>query len=627
MPMLVAVPLLILLFAASAFPWLLALRARFGHMLAIPATAGGALLLLLATLTVSHAVNANYMASLVVASVVVGALGTLVAFRTPRVLRRPGRYSVALWVPSLLGGVVWSATVLVAQVLPGASRFGWVMNGDALNNLGFADVIVRDNGIPLDLSTYSVPLSTALIATGLGSGSPSSGSASAVLEHHLAALTLVWVIMLVALCVAVGVVCASLIPPRLTRTVAVVSALGSLLPLTWFVTGLIVQWGYFNVDVVLPIALAAWLTYLASNRHPVAALICLVGFAILAFAAWTPIAILVMGLGVALVVRHAREFRAIPRWPLVALIVIVAAGIVFALRMIDFSGLFSVNGELSVSGAGYTGFVNLWWGVPIVAGLAIVALLLVRRRTSMPTTSGLVGILVGSAITGALLVYLARRHDEFFGAYYPKKYAWILLVLLGTILLSFLIGAFAGRVRASLLAAIVLLALVAAAVLPPGTWPEVLQRQPVVRILGDYVRHDGEATVREILALTTSKHSTVLWQSGDPDQPIVNEWLLLSHGGLAAGNAKLILAVGTPYLFYRLSGRYVDRGVATLCKILPLLHGKPVVVTASPSMQSQLRATCPGTPVTVVVTTTLIGTLPTRTGENWQTDGIEGPFD
>jgi hypothetical protein len=626
MPLALGAPLLLLLFAASAFPWLLLLRARFGHLLAVPATAGGSLVLFLVSLSISHLIGANFIATLVVSSVVFGVLGTVLARRTSGILRRPGRYAIALWCAPLLGAGVWIGTVLAAQVVPGMSRFGWAMNGDALNNLHFASVIVHDNGIAFNI-TNPVPLPAALIATGLGAGSPASPSASDSLAHQLEAFTLVWVILLAVFCVAVGVATAALIPRTMTRTIVVVGALASLLPLTWFVTGLTVQWGYFNVDVVVPIALGAWLVYLASDRHPVAALVCLVGFALLAFAAWTPIAILVVVLGVVLVVRRFGEFRALPLRYVLPVLIICALGLVAVFGFVDLPAALATNGILSTSGGGYTGFVNLWWSVPLLAVLVVASAVLVRGRTSMPTGSAAIGILVGGAVTTGVLLYLASGGPaELFAGYYPKKFAWILLVLLGVIALSFLMGAFAGRVRLSLLATIVLIAIFGAAILPQGTWPEVLQRQPIVRIAGDYVRHDGEATVREILKLTTAKHSTVLWQSGDPDEPIVNEWLLLSHGGLAYGNRKLIFAVSTPYFLYRLSGRYVDGNIATLCKLLPLLHGKPVIITANSAVRSQLRATCPRTPATVVVTTTLVGTLPTKTGENWQTDGIEGPF-
>lgn len=626
MPLYLGAPLLLVLFAASAFPWLLVLRQRFGQLLAIPATAGGALLLLLVVLAISHLLATNYVAALIVASVLVGVLGVLVARRTPNVLRKPGRYAIALWCPALAGGLVWVGTVLTAQFVPGMSRFGWAMNGDALNNLFLADAIAKNNGIALDQSIYPVPLSTALIATGLGAGVPSSSSARSLLEHHLEAFTLVWVILLAVLCVAVGVVCASLISPESIRLVATVSAVGSLLPLTWFFSGLVIQWGYFNVDVVVPIVLAAWLVYLGSTRHPLVGLICLVVLAVLAFASWTPVAFLVIALGVALVTRHVRELLALPKRLLLPLVAVGAIGLVFLFSFVNFVSVFSLNGALSATGAGFTGFVNLWWVVPIFALLAFALAFVVRTRTTKPVTSGIVSLIVSAALTSTLLVYLASGDGELFNAYYPKKFAWILLAVLGVILLSFLIGSFAGRVRSSLIALVMIVALFAAAITPVGTWPEVLQRQPVIRIAGDFVRHDGESTVNEILKLTSAKHPTVLWQSGDPDEPIINEWLLLAHGGLAYGNHKLITLVGTPYFLYRTSGRYVDPGVRELCQILTLLPGKPMVLTANAGVRAELASQCPQRSATVVVTSSLRGPLPPSTGENWQNDGIEGPF-
>src|SRR3978361_658368 len=109
MPMLIGASLLLLLFLAAAFPWLLALRARFGHLFAVPATAVGALVLCPALMALSPLHNTNRIRALVIASVLVGALGILTARRPPKVLRRPGRYGIALWCPALLGAVVWIA--------------------------------------------------------------------------------------------------------------------------------------------------------------------------------------------------------------------------------------------------------------------------------------------------------------------------------------------------------------------------------------------------------------------------------------------------------------------------------------------------------------------------------------
>jgi hypothetical protein len=624
MPLTIGAPLLLALFAVAAAPWLLVLRARYGQLIAIPATAGGAVLALLAGLVVSHLVHANYMLIIVVGSVLAAGIGAYLATRTSQVLRRPGRYAIALWCPALLGGLVWIGTVVAAQFLPGASRFGWAMNGDALNNLYYASVISHDHGIALGAAENPVPLPAALIAVASGSGSPSSPGAGAALEHELSALTLVWVILLALTCLGIGVAIAALIPRTSLHSVALVSGLGSLLPLTWFVAGLTIQWGYFNVSVLFPILLGAWLAYLGSDRHPVAALATLLALSTVMLAVWTPLVLLIAALGVALVVRHRETFRRLRGVPLAGVIVGFALALAF-IGVATIPTLASQAIALTASGSGYLGFPNLWWPVPLILVLLVATLILARRRAVLPVVSAAIAVIVGGALATGLVLAFAGSNG--FDAYYPKKLAWILIVLFGAIALSFVFAAIAGRVRNSLLGLTVVLALFAATVLPPGTWPELLQRQPVARISGDYVRHEGEKTVREILTLVSSTHPTILWRSGDPDEPIINEWLLLTHGGLVHGNKKLIATVGGAYFFYRGSGRYADPPVAQLCKTLRLLPGTPTVITAESALSARLASECPTVSARVVETGSLRGPRPSQVGENWQTDGIEGPFD
>jgi hypothetical protein len=623
MPLIVGAPLMLLLFAASSLPWLMVFRARFGHLVAVPATIGGGVLLGFATLVVSHLLHADYVVATIAVAIVMGVVGFLVARRTPNVWRRPSRYAVVLWCPALLGGLVWMLTVGISQFLPGASRFGWAMNGDSLNNLYYAGAITTDNGIAFSATKNPVPLPADLIAIALGAGSPASASGGAALEHELSAFTLVWVLLLVLTCLGLGVVLASLVSPTLTSAVATVSALGSLLPLTWLVSGLTIQWGYFNVNVLLPLLIGAWLCYLGSARNPVAALCSLLGLSILMLAVWTPLVLPIAALGVTIVVRHFSSFRVLRGWRLVAPLALLAAALAF-IAVATIPTLVSQSDALAASGSGFLGFPNLWWPVPIVLVLCALTVLAIRRATSLPVVSGLVALVLGAAVATGLLLFLARANSDIFSAYYPKKLAWILLIVLGAILLSFVFGALAGRVRISLLAMLAAVALFAAVILPPGTWPELLQRQPVVRIPADFVRHGGESTVDDILRFTSREHSTILWQTGNPDQPIINEWLLLGHGGLAHGNKKLITIIGDQYFLYRGSGRYSDSEIGSLCKTLPLLHD-PVVITANRSLATELKSSCPEAPAKIVINTTLGGPRPARTGQNWQTDGIQGP--
>ncbi len=625
MPLIIGAPLMLLLIAASSLPWLLIFRARFGQLIAVPATLGGAVLLGFTVLVLSHLLRANYMVATIVVVVAGGAVGYLLARRIPGVWRRPSRYAAALWCPALLGGIVWLLTVGIAQFLPGASRFGWAMNGDSLNNLYYASVIVTDNGVALGAHDNPVPLPADLIAIAVGAGAPSSTSAGAALAHELSAFTLVWVLLLVFTCLGLGVVLASLVAPRFTAAVATVSAVGSLLPLTWLVSGLTIQWGYFNVNVLLPLLLGAWLCYLGSGRSPLAAVTTLLGLSILMLAVWTPLVLPIAALGIAIVSRHFGVFRALRGWRLAIPLIALAAALAF-IGVATIPTLVSQADALTASGSGFLGFPNLWWPVPIVLVLCALTVLVIRRGTPLPVVSGLVALVVGSALAAGILLFLARDNSDIFSAYYPKKLAWVLLIVLGTLALSFAFGALAGRVRLSLLAMIGLVALFAGVILPTGTWPEVVQRQAVVRIPADFVRHGGESTVDDILRFTSRTHSTILWQSGNPDQPIINEWLILGHGGLVHGNKTLIKVIGDQYFLYRGSGRYSDSDIGALCTTLPLLHD-PVVITANGSLATELAKSCPHAGGRVVVNTTLGGPRPARTGQNWQTDGIEGPFE
>lgn len=619
MPMLVAAPLLLILFAAAAFPWLLAFRARWGQLIAIPGTGAGALLTMLASLVAARYLGTPPLLTVVVVAVAAGAAGIVVAVRTPNIRRRPARATIALWCPALVGAVVWLCTVGLAQFLPGASRYGWVMNGDSLNNLYYGRQIAHE-GISLGANSNPVPLTAAILSLGLGAGADPTASASDQLKHELAALTLVWVILLAIVCVVVGVICAALIDRASTAKVVTVSALGSLLPLTWFASGLIIQWGYLNISVILPLAFASWLVYLGSPRHPVAALGVLTVLTTLALGTWTPIAVIPVALGVVIFVRWRSAFLRVRGAGLVLLVVCIAQVTAF-IGVETIPTVADQGGALANPGAG---FPNLWWALPIVVLLLVLTAFAARSQTALPVISGTVGILIAGAVASGIVLLSAGIGNDVFESYYPKKFVWILIDVLLVLTVSAAVGAVADRVRTTMAALPVGLALIVAAGLPPGTWPEMLQRQPPVRILGDYVRHDGEGTVDTILRLTTASHKTILWQSGDPDEPIVNQWIVVPVGGFVTGNLKLMQRIRLPYFFYRESGRYSDAPLKGLCLTLSYMGSGTTVITANAKLEAQLASACPQYAPRVVVETYLKGYLPSQEGQMWETDGIEG---
>ena len=204
MPLIVGAPLLLLLLAATSLPWLLVFRARYGQFIAVPATVGGAVLLGFAVLMLSHLLRVNYMVATIVAS-------SGRRRRVPAGATDAGVCAARADTQSRCGARRFSAACLdadgrIAQVLPGASRFGWAMNGDSLNNLYYAHVMVIDNGVALGAHENPVPLPADSHRHRPRGGHPSSASASAALAHELSAFTLVWVLLLVLTCLGLGVV-------------------------------------------------------------------------------------------------------------------------------------------------------------------------------------------------------------------------------------------------------------------------------------------------------------------------------------------------------------------------------------------------------------------------------------
>ena len=300
--------LIFVVLALSSVPWLLALSKRFGLLLAVPGTAAAAILLAMGVLLVSRAAQLDIVLSQIAGGLLFTAAGVLVLRRTPGALRRPGRHAVALWVSPVLGALGWVGTSVAAQFVPGAARLSWVMNGDGFNNLFYSNVILSARGLALGQSENPVPLPASLLALAMSPGRATIPDRTQ-LAHDLASLTVVWTIILAATCILTGAVVASAIPKRYPQAVAVASALGSLLPLTWYAAGLPAQWGYFNANVVMPILLATWLAFLASRRFPVTALVVLSGLTTLVLATWAPLVLVPGALGIVILVKHWKLIR------------------------------------------------------------------------------------------------------------------------------------------------------------------------------------------------------------------------------------------------------------------------------------------------------------------------------
>jgi hypothetical protein len=581
--------------ALGAVPWLLALSKRFGLMLAVPGTAAAAILLALAVLLVSRAAQLDIVISQVVGGVLFAAAGALVLRRTLGAVRRPGRHAVALWVAPLLGALGWFGTLVAAQVVPGAARISWAMNGDGFNNLFYGNVILSARGLAVGESENPVPLPAALLSLAMAPGRASITEQN-LLAHDLSAFTLIWTLILAATCILTGVVVASAIPARLPWAIAAASAVGSLLPLTWYVTGLPVQWGYFNASLVLPVLLATWLAFLSSRRFPVVALVVISGLTTLVLATWAPLVLLPGALGIVILVRDWKLIRSL-HGPSALALGLGAAQVLAWVGIVTIPTFLAQGDALEIPGHG---FPSVWPAVPFLL-IALVALaFFVRRRTELPVLPGIVAVTCSTLAAAGVLLYLDHGQGDPWTAYYPTKLAWILSVFLAIIALSLAVSAIAARTSARRLTIAGVTAATAATLLisgamPVATWPETVIRQPMTRILTGSIWHTGDRAADQILALSDPRAPGILWQSTDPDEAMINFWVLVTRGGDFVGDPELRAIAFVAYREYRATGTFDDSDTAPLCRIVTLMKPTPDVHTANPALAGKLHETCPAT--------------------------------
>jgi len=579
--------------ALSGVPWILALSKRFGLLIAVPGTAAAAILLVLSVLLVSRAAQLDIVISQVVGGLLFAAAGVLMVVRTPGALRRPSRHSVALWVSPGLGALGWIGTLVAAQFVPGAARLSWAMNGDGFNNIFYGNVIVSAHGLAIGRSENPVPLPASLLAIAMSPGRASVADQN-LLAHDLASFTVIWTLILAATCILAGAVVASAIPKRFPLAVSVASALGSLLPLTWYVAGLPVQWGYFNANVVLPILLAAWLAFLASRRLPVAALVVLSGLSTLVLATWAPLVLVPGALGIVILVRDWTRIRLLTGTAALTLL-LGTAQVLAWVGIVTVPTFLAQGAALEIPGHG---FPSAWPGIPVLL-IALVALALgLRRMTTVPVLPGVIAITASSIAAAGMLIYLDHGQGDPWTAYYPTKLAWILSVFLTIVALSLtlsVVTALAAGRRFAIagIATVAVAVLLACAAIPADSWSETVVRQPMIRILSGSIWHTGDRAAGQILALSDPRAPGILWQSGDPDEAMIDFWVLVTRGGDFVGDPELRAIAFVAYREYRATGTFDDSDIGPLCRIVTLMKPTPTVHTASPALKFGLRDTCP----------------------------------
>lgn len=567
------------LLAVSSAVWVMLLAARWGAGLGIAASLTAAALLVLMSLAVLPVTGLPLLGSQVVIWTAAGAAGiALAARRVEPVDADRWRAAAWRWAPPALGAVIWIGAMIASVVMRSASHYSWVMMGDSANNLLFARETIYDDGIELGGDANPVPLPSAAIALAMSAGRSATAGGD-LLRHDIGSFAVVWGLLIALTCYLAGAAAAVVVDPRRRGLVVVAGAGASLIPLSWFVTGYPIEYGFFNTHLALPIVFLSWIAATSSSRNPPVAFATLLGACTLMLAVWSPLVLLPLALAVLVAVRHRRELLAIRRGRL-------AVVLVGGLQLLAY-GLVSTLPSLLAQGGFLTGVGGI---IPfprtiiaLAAGGALVAGVLALLRKHRTAGLSLLAVLAGGAVGIGALLFLNRAQASPW-TYYPTKLAWLMTIIFGVLAL--------GTVLASLPPLRKLVAGVLLVVAVAGTFgalyavgksiPSFSWRDPVPRIVTDDFAVDDDVA-EKIFALSDPDKPALLWESGDPAEGSINFWLLQMRADSTSENREL-----------RVYAYAHDDTVEELCAIVAAM-GPPVTVhTADPLLQDKVDESCGG---------------------------------
>jgi hypothetical protein len=484
-------------------------------------------------------------------------------------------------------------------VLPDGSTVAWAMQGDAANNLYFARTILEDNGIAIGAESNPVPVvaSTLAVPLSLAHLLPTSVPSLAI---DLSVFAWTWSAVIMLCCVAMGAVVASLVGAGRPVTRAIASAIGSLLPLTWFVTGLPIDFGYLNAHFALALLLACWIVFVDGDRAPAACLTLLVGLAILILLTWTPVVLVPVAFGVVVVARHRRVLLAARGWALAAPL---AGAVVFLLLAAALTAptYFAQTDELAAGGHGYP---STWvMGIALI-GVALISAAWLRTRVPVPVFAGVVALLVSCYAALASVLYVARDLFDQWSAYYPAKLAWLVCALLVPIAASLLIGVVSRArrpTRSPLVYATAALAVATAAFVPLSLPANYEPLQPADRLLAGKAWHTGDEAAGVIVALAQAGGVGIVWDAGSADEAVINFWAMDAAGGHYYGVEALRAFAFDEYRAYRDTGGHSAQSWNEFCALLRNRTVSATVYTDNAHLEQDLDERCTGAKARFVV--------------------------
>ena len=576
---------------AAALPWLPILASRFGVATGVATLIIVEFWVLLLLLMVTAALALPIASAVIVVWTLLGLVGSVILARRAPPLRRLSTAGLAAVAGSLVGGLVWLATQGLAAIVPGASRVSWIMRGDSANNILFARQIVYDSGIQVGSGENPVPLPAALIAVVMDAGR--AGIAPEDLARHdLGSFAQLWSLCIIITCVLAGLV-AGLITRQTTGSRAILgvaTAVGSLIPVSWIVTGYSLEFGFFSTHVALPIVFAAVVLFITASRSPAVNLGLITITATLLLAVWSPLVMVPAVLGAIVLLRFRQHLLATRGRALVVLLAGIAQLLAYGFAVVV--PVFLVNATSLDAGGGVIEFPKLGLVLAVLTAGLVLSAFLAFPRLSHPVPTAMIAVVLALAAAVGGLLYMSRESPDPWG-YYPMKLLW----MSSTILIVLLVGTATAALhrvasrpwlqRSGL--GIIAAGLIVVLVYAPAA-STIPHLNPVDQVLGGRSLGPADVVAERVFELADAERSHFLWNSGDEFEQQVNLWVMQLWADSLVDNYDLR---------YAAYGFYDHADIDELCRIVGLLGGDTVVHTAETDLVTRVAVACPGESITV----------------------------
>lgn len=544
-------------------------------------SASSAIVLLLAMHTILSRtlplIGWDYGVSGIVALVLAGILVLVVLVRTPTEELATANGAQFLTAVSALTLPLLSGMMVFGSFLLGQPGYAWAMRNDMIWNTAAGRFILGDGGIVGAAHPNPSPLMNALVASWIA---PGRDAAPELLRHDIARQAELWILLTLLAAALAGLIVARAVPVRRRLLRFTAGLIGSAIPLSWYATGSMLEFGFLNVMAAVSLLLITWLTWKELPVQPVMASAVLLLTTTLMLAAWAPLAALPLGLAAAGVLARWKLFIAL-RGRIAVLWWCAALQLPAYVLIVTLPDLASDGAALGADGAvpGIT-------ASSVVTAAMVLFTLAVLTAVGMGRRHDLAGVIVVLLMGGIALAYLLaqRLGVAALWGYYPVKLAWLLCILI-TVLLAAIILEWLGHAEArgvlgaAIVVACLLVTVVSLRAVPlPGGVGSAL---PLANVSFTEVR--GADTVRSdrLFRIADDGSKTFVSRLGTPgEDAFVNGWLLQLQADSSAD----------PIRAYSYSLDPNDP--AMLCDAARTWGGPVVIETADPGLEAELALAC-----------------------------------